>query len=111
MPPGHSPARSLLVGLAPLLPARFLPIGLILLGLAACGGTEGDQARDLWEGTDRVEDSIRTVRTLSGSVWGGEGRLVEEWTIGRETRGEHDLLGEVYGIAVSRDRVLVLDRS
>ncbi len=84
-------------------------IGLLLL--PACGGRSGGAETAGWIGTRETVDGTTTVRTLSGSVWGGEGRLVEEWTIGTETRGENDLLGEVYGIALCRDRVLVLDRS
>jgi hypothetical protein len=90
---------------------RWIPfgIGLVLLVLG-CGTPDGEAVAG-WRGTDEVEDGTRIVRTQSGSVWRGEGRLVEEWTIGSETRGENDLLGEVYGIALGRDRVLVLDRS
>jgi hypothetical protein len=84
-------------------------IGLLLL--PACGGRSGGAETAGWVGTRETVDGTTTVRTLSGSVWGAEGRLVEEWTIGTETRGENDLLGEVYGIALCRDRVLVLDRS
>jgi hypothetical protein len=84
-------------------------IGLLLL--PACGVRSDGAETAGWVGTRETADRTTTVRTLSGSVWGGEGRLVEEWTIGTETRGENDLLGEVYGIALGRDRILVLDRS
>jgi hypothetical protein len=50
-----------------------------------------------------------TVRTLSGSIWEGDGRLTEEAAIGTETRGEDDLLGEVYGIDATDHRIFILD--
>jgi hypothetical protein len=55
------------------------------------------------------EGSTLTVKTTGGSVWAGEGTLIEEAAIGTETRGEHDLLGEVYGIDATADRIYILD--
>ncbi len=57
------------------------------------------------------EGSTLTVRTTGGSVWAGEGTLIEEAAIGSETRGEHDLLGMVYGIDATADRILILDHA
>lgn len=63
-----------------------------------------------WQGTTVQEGSTLTVRTTGGSVWSGPGRLIEEVAIGTETRGEHDLLGEVYGLDATSDRIFILDR-
>jgi hypothetical protein len=56
------------------------------------------------------EGTTLTVRTTGGSVWGGKGTLIEETAIGRETRGEHDLLGEVYGLDATGNRIFILDQ-
>jgi len=53
------------------------------------------------------EDSILTVRTTRGSVWVGDGILIEEAAIGTETRGEFDQLGQVYGIDATSDRIFI----
>jgi hypothetical protein len=55
------------------------------------------------------EGSTLTVRTTGGSVWVGEATLIEEAAIGTETRGEHDVLGQVYGIDATADRIFILD--
>ena len=55
------------------------------------------------------EGSTLTVRTTGGSVWAGEGTLIEKAAIGTETRGADDLLGMVYGIDAAADRIFILD--
>lgn len=52
---------------------------------------------------------MRTVRTTDGSVWGRNGTLIEEAAIGTETRGPDDLLGDVYGIDATAERIFILD--
>jgi len=65
---------------------------------------------DSWQGTT-VEDGLtRTVRTTSGSVWGGDGRLVEEVAIGTEMHGEDDLLAYVVGIESHDGLIYIADR-
>ena len=83
----------------------------ILLLAAACGPSSdtGDHAVSGWQGTTVGEGSTLTVRTTGGSVWGCEGTLVEETAIGTESRGEQDLLGRVYGIDATSDRIFILD--
>ena len=88
------------------------PFLAILLCLAvACEPSTQEAAEPTsgWQGTTVEEGSILTVRTTGGSVWGGDGRLIEEVAIGTETRGEHDLLGEVYGLDATADRIFIAD--
>ncbi len=84
---------------------------VLLLLLPACGRSRaGDQtAAGSWEGTTEQEGMTATVRTTGGSVWDGDGRLIEEAAIGTETRGENDLLGEVVGMDAAADRIYVCD--
>jgi hypothetical protein len=90
-------------------PLALLPTILFLA--AACDAPNGalPAPPSGWEGTTVEEGSTVTIRTTGGSVWGGEGRLIEELAIGTEIRGEDDLLGEVYGIEASEDRFFILD--
>ncbi len=67
------------------------------------GSPAGWQGEAVWEG-----DTLR-VRTRAGSVWRGDGELVEEVAIGTETRGENDLLGQVLGIDATGDRIFIAD--
>jgi len=87
------------------------PLFFLLLVALACEpsppGEEGTPAG--WQGTIVEEGSTLTVRTTSGSVWGGEGRLTEEAAIGTETRIQNDLLGRVMGIEATTDHIFVAD--
>ncbi len=87
-----------------------LPAICLLLFAAACTESTVLEDQSGWTGTVAEEDGTTTVRTQSGSVWGGDAELVEELVIGTESRGEEDLFGEITGIAVAGDRILVLDR-
>lgn len=90
----HLSARSPLPGL------RTALLSGLLLFAVACGtdARVGAARGDAWQGTEMEDGTTRTVRTTSGSVWGGEGRLVEELAIGTETRGEADMLAEAVGL-------------
>ncbi len=90
---------------------RPLKLVAVLLLAAACGPSseDGDRAAGGWQGTTAREGSTLTVRTTGGSVWAGDGTLIEESAIGTETRGAHDLLGMVYGIDAAADRIFILD--
>jgi hypothetical protein len=83
----------------------------LLLLAVACEPSSQEAAgpTDGWQGTTVEEGPTLTVRTTGGSVWGGNGRLIEEVAIGTETRGEHDLLGEVYGLDATADRIFIAD--
>jgi hypothetical protein len=81
--------------------AAFLAVGCS----PARGGLEGE-----WRAERHVDGAVTTVRTLSGSVWRGRARLVEEASIGPE-RGPEDayLFGNVEDITADEDRIYVLD--
>ena len=49
---------------------------LLVLMLIGCSGLATD--REGWVHETSTNGSVTTVRTLSGSVWGGSARLVEE---------------------------------
>ncbi len=97
-------------------PARALAPLLAALFLSACGGgsgTEGEPA-DAGSGDEYVVerntfDGIETVRTVSGSRWGGEGRLVEELAIGEEAGDEAYLFGSISAAWATADRIYVVD--
>lgn len=84
---------------------------LAILLAAACSGASdgGGQVTGRWQGTRKQAGDTLTVRTTSGSVWGGNGELVEEAAIGTETRGDDDLLGRVAGIDATADRIFIAD--
>lgn len=90
--------------------ARLLTVTLLLA--VACGppSLSEDQSPLGWQGTTVQEGSTLTVRTTGGSVWPGDGTLVEEVSIGSDTRGEKCLLGQVYGLDATADRIFILDR-
>lgn len=52
-------------------------IGAILL-LTGCASAEGGGVDGEWVGERYVEGDVTTVLNISGSVWGGKARLVEE---------------------------------
>jgi len=90
--------------------ARSVTMMVLMMTIPACsaGSGTGD-----WVEERSVEGDVTTVRTVSGSVWGGTARLVEEASIGTsdpETAGDAYLLGGVSGLAVGDDRIYVLDR-
>ncbi len=62
-----------------------------------------------WKHRDSKVGLVTTVRTTQGSVWRGRARLVEELSIGSETKGESYLFGQVVGMAGREDRIFVLD--
>ncbi|MXW56777.1 MAG: hypothetical protein F4Z59_09040 [Gemmatimonadales bacterium] len=82
---------------------------VLSVAFAACGtGTEvalGPQVV-----TDRIGDTV-VVRTLSGSVWGGDAALVPELSIGEVEGPDEYLFGRIGSIAVDDDRnVYVFDQ-
>lgn len=86
-------------------------VGATLCLAAACARSSPgeDGAATAWQGTTVEDGSTLTVKTTGGSVWAGNGRLIEEAAIGTETRGEFDQLGQVYGIDFTADRIFILD--
>ena len=88
--------------------AKVLLCAVLVIG---CSNTATD--REGWVHETSTEGQVTTVRTLSGSVWGGTARLVEEASIGAvDAAGAADeyLLGSVNALAVGENRIYVLDR-
>ncbi len=82
--------------------------GLLLLAVACSSGGGGSEGA--WRHEVSEEGSVRTVRTLGGSVWGGEGALVEEASIGMLDGPEEQMLGSVNSLWHHDGRIYVLDR-
>ena len=77
------------------------------LGLAACGPDAPPAGPSIQ--VDTIGDTT-VVRTLSGSVWETEARLVPEVSIGELDGPEEYLFGRIGSLAVDDDRnVYVLD--
>ncbi|MFC1559109.1 6-bladed beta-propeller [Gemmatimonadota bacterium] len=81
---------------------------LLLLVLAGCASGAGDLEGD-WVGERSGEGAVVTVRTLSGSVWGGVAHLVEEASIGTLDGADEYLLGRVQDIDSDGERIYILD--
>jgi len=92
-----------------LLSGALLFIAAVMV-LSACssGGPAGDVTAR-WEAETATDANVTTVRTLQGSVWQGEARLVEEASIGSAEGADEYLLGQISGMAVYGDRIYVLD--
>ncbi len=84
---------------------------LMLIGLigALVTGCSGRSVGEGWVHETTTEGAVTTVRTVSGSVWGGPGQLVEEASIGVVEGADEFMLGRVRGLHVYRDRIYVLD--
>lgn len=94
-------------------PARSIALVAFLLP-AACGGgaqPRGNAAADTGEYV--VERStaggVETVRTVSGSRWGGSARLVEELSIGEELGDDAYLFGQISDAWATDERIYVVD--
>ena len=86
------------------------------LGLSGCGGGAGGSSAASSSGASgeyvverTTNEGVETVRSVSGSRWGGEARLVEELAIGEESGDEPYLFGSVTAAWVSGDRIYVVD--
>jgi hypothetical protein len=75
----------------------------------ACSGS-GYDGSGSWVGERLTEDGVTTVRTLSGAIWQGTARLVEEAALGGDTTDEAQLLGSVTGLYAYAGRIYVLDQ-
>jgi hypothetical protein len=81
----------------------------LLLALVACSRSAPPES-EAWRGERTVSGGVTTVRTLSGSVWPGPARLVEEASIGRPEGDEAYLLANVTDLYLDGGRIYVLDR-
>jgi hypothetical protein len=81
-----------------------------VLGLAACGGETRASDGSSWQAqVDTLGDTI-VVRTISGSER-GEMALVPELRIGAVEGADHEMFGEITGLAVGPSgRIYVYDR-
>ena len=81
---------------------------LLTLPLVAC--EQGDSDLSTGYVVERsTEGDIETVRTVSGSRWGGQARLVEELMIGEEIGEEPYLFGWITAAWATLDRIYVVD--
>lgn len=85
------------------------------LALGGCGGASGGRGDEGASSNGEYiversnEDEIETIRTVSGSKWGGDATLVEELAIGEETGEEPYLFGAVTAAWATADRIYVVD--
>ena len=86
--------------------ALLAVIGVIA---ALASGCSSRPAGDGWVHETSTEGQVTTVRTLSGSVWGGTARLVEEASIGVEEGPDEYMLGRVRSLFVHNEQIYVLD--
>ncbi|MFO7769589.1 MAG: 6-bladed beta-propeller [bacterium] len=93
-------------------PFRTLPT--LILGLSALilatGCTSEEVGGGEWRHEVTMEEGVRTVRTLEGSVWGTGARLREEASIGVLDGPEEQMLGSVASLWAHEGRIYVLDR-
>ena len=96
---------------------RFLAAASIIgsLAIAGCGGAGASGAGRATSSPDEyvversVENGIETVRTVSGSRWGGRATLVEELSIGEEIGQDAYLFGSISAAWATEDRIYVVD--
>jgi hypothetical protein len=82
------------------------------LVVAACGGGGGGESNAAaeWVSETSSEGNVTTVRTLSGSVWGGTATLQEVASIGVESGEDPYMLGSVRAVAEYGGEIFVLDQ-
>ncbi len=90
---------------------RRVLVAALLVALMCCRPTGGGETTGAggWEGTVVEEGPVTTVRTVSGSVWGGTAKLVAEASIGVAEGEDEYLLGRIGGIWATDSEILVLD--
>jgi len=91
---------------------RLCPLLLITFLAAACGGggAAESSADSEWVSETTTAGNVTTVRTISGSVWGGSATLTEEASIGVESGEDPYMLGSVRAVAEYGDEIFVLDQ-
>lgn len=90
---------------------RRLSLCLLLAPVgAACAGDSTTSASDAmtWTATtDTIADTV-FVRTVAGSIWGPDARLVEEVRIGQFDGPEEYAFGQITGLTVAPDGTIYL---
>jgi len=96
---------------------RFLVVSTlaVVLGIGSigCGGAESGDApvADEWVSDTTTDGNVTTVKTVSGSIWGGPAQLVEQLSIGVDQGEQPYMFGNIAAVTASSDRIYVLDRS
>jgi len=81
-----------------------------VLLMVACGQQEDPaDPESTWVGTTTTEGDVTTVVNDSGSVWGGEARLVEEMSIGVDVGDDEYMLGRVGNIHATDELLYLTD--
>ncbi len=86
-----------------------LLIGMGLLLALSIGCSSSSATGGEWQYEETIEGDVRTIRTLSGSVWGGEVRLVEEASIGVLEGADEHMFGDIRSLWQHEGRLFVLD--
>jgi hypothetical protein len=89
---------------------RKLLAAAALTALAACSGGGEPAGSEEWRSETMTEGDVTTVRTISGSIWGGTARLDEELSIGVEAGDDPYMLGSVRALATDGEEIFVLDQ-
>ena len=82
-----------------------------VVAISACsaGGSESPDAGE-WQSETTTQGNVTTVRTVSGSIWGGAAHLEEELSIGVESGEDAYMLGRVQALAEDDGEIFVLDQ-
>ncbi len=82
----------------------------VLLLLVMSGCSSSSATGDGWVHETTDDGLNRTVRTVSGSVWGGTATLVEEASIGVLEGADEYMLGNVASLCAYDGRIYLIDR-
>ncbi len=90
---------------------RSFAISTVLLSvlLTSCTTEAVNPLGGEWRGTITTEGNVTTVVNESGSVWGGNARLVEDVCIGVESGDDVYMFGLIDSVGATEDRIYVLD--
>jgi hypothetical protein len=90
------------------LPTHLAVTALVVSTACATGAPDAGTGGG-WVGTITTAGNVTTVVNESGSVWGGEARLVEEASIGVEVGADAYMLGAVPSVWATHERLVVVD--
>ena len=91
----------------------FVAMTAVIVGTGCGGAMDGGGAAggEEWISETTAEGDVTTVRTISGSVWGGPGRLDEQLSIGVDQGEQPYMFGRIGGVGSYEERLYVLDTS
>jgi hypothetical protein len=94
-----------------MIPRPWLLSTIFLLSVIIATGCTGSPGGidGTWIAEHEVDGNITTVRTISGSVWGGRARLIEEASIGSVDGPDEQLIGRASSIYADDERIYVGD--